>query len=133
MAAFTSSVVQVGCAWRTRAATPATCGEAIEVPESTYPLSPVPDAVETVLTPGAVMSGFRKLSPFRGPPELKLAKPRKPGLLRVIAVVETVSAARRATASALVVGPRTPRNGIVTSNGVPLSGFDRIGPSNGGK
>ena len=33
------------------------------------------------------MSGLKALSPVRGPPELKLAKARKPGLLSVTAVV----------------------------------------------
>src|SRR6187397_1279166 len=86
-----------------------------------------------MLTPGAVMSGLKALSPVRGPPELKLAEARKPGLVSVVAVVVAEVAARSATASALVVGPLTPRNGIVTSNGVPSSGFERIGPSNGGR
>ena len=31
-AALTSSTVQSGCAWRTRAPIPATCGDAIDVP-----------------------------------------------------------------------------------------------------
>ena len=133
MAALTSSVVQSGWAWRTSAAMPATCGDAIEVPESTYPRFPVPEAVDRMLTPGAAMSGLSALSPVRGPPELKLAKPVNPGLVRVIAVVEAVSAARSATASGLVGGPKMPRNGMVTVNGIPVSGFERIGPSNGGK
>ena len=111
IAAFTCSVVHPGWAWRTSAAMPATCGEAIEVPERKYPLFPDPDAVERMLTPGAEMSGLRALSPVRGPPELKLAKFRKPGLSRVLAVVVAVSARRMAAASALLDGPRMPRKG----------------------
>ena len=41
------------------AALPATCGVAIEVPDSNSPWLPVPIAVEKTLTPGAEMSGFR--------------------------------------------------------------------------
>ncbi len=85
-----------------------------------------------VLTPGAVMSGLKPLSPLRGPPELKLAKPRRPGFTSVLAVVVTDDAAFSSPPSG-VPGPRTPKNGIVTVNSSPVSGFDRIGPSNGGK
>ena len=59
----------------TSAATPATCGDAIEVPEMIAMPLPVPLPVEMTLTPGAVMSGLRSLVPTVGPPELKLAKP----------------------------------------------------------
>ena len=59
----------------TSAATPAMCGAAIEVPEMIAVPLPVPMPVEMMLTPGAVTSGLRSLSPMRGPPELKLAKP----------------------------------------------------------
>ena len=69
---------------------------------------PVPDAVEIVLTPGAEMSGLKALSPFRGPPELKLAKARNAGFVSVVAVVETDVAARSALASGLVDGPWIP-------------------------
>ncbi len=62
-AALMSSTLQVGCAWRVSAATPATCGEAIEVPEMVAAPLPVPTPVETVETPGAVMFGLRPLSP----------------------------------------------------------------------
>jgi hypothetical protein len=44
----------VGCAWRVRAATPATCGEAIEVPEIVAGPLPVPTPVDTIATPGAL-------------------------------------------------------------------------------
>ena len=47
------------------------------MPDKVVAPFPVPTAVETVLTPGAVMSGFSQLSPVRGPPELKLAKLEK--------------------------------------------------------
>ena len=47
---------------------------------------PVPTPVETVATPGAEMFGFRPLSPVRGPPDEKLAKPRKFGFAIVAGV-----------------------------------------------
>ena len=75
IAALMSSTLHVGCACRVRAATPATCGEAIEVPEIVAGPLPVPTPVETVATPGAEMFGFRPLSPLRGPPDVKHAKP----------------------------------------------------------
>src|SRR5438874_1103375 len=74
-----SSTFHAGWAWRVSAATPATCGEDIDVPESASPALPVPMAVEMMLTPGAVTSGLRPLSPPRGPPEVKLANPVKLG------------------------------------------------------
>ena len=43
-----------------------------------------------------------------------------------------VEAARVAPSVFVAVGPCTPRNGIVTVNGRPVSGFELIGPSNGG-
>src|SRR5438046_5011938 len=77
-----SSTFHAGWAWRVSAATPATCGEDIDVPESAAPALPVPMAVEMILTPGAVTSGLRPLSPPRGPPEVKLANPVKLGFVR---------------------------------------------------
>src|SRR5687767_9523931 len=100
------------------------CGEAIDVPEITAPLLPVPTPVERMLTPGAAMSGLSALDPLTGPFELKLARLRKPGLLIVIAVVPvTDAAATRLSPSAVAAGPRTPRtprNGIVTSYASPV-------------
>src|SRR6476620_5790570 len=58
MAALTSSTLQLECAPRTSAASPATCGEAIEVPLSAMPSLPVPTATEKVVTPGAATSGL---------------------------------------------------------------------------
>ena len=52
IAALMSSTLQVGCACRVSAATPATCGEAIEVPEIVAGPLPVPTPVETTATPG---------------------------------------------------------------------------------
>src|SRR5687767_5071941 len=74
-----SATLQLGWACRVSAATPAVCGDAIDVPEIVTAALPLPLLVETMLTPGAVMSGFRPLSPFRGPPDEKLAKPVKFG------------------------------------------------------
>src|SRR2546422_5146673 len=95
-----SSTFHVGWAWRVSAATPATCGDAIDVPESAAPALPVPMAVEMMLMPGAVTSGLRPLSPLRGPPEVKLAKPVKLGFVRDAAptVVAVPSAAKRSFA-----------------------------------
>lgn len=64
-----SRAFQLLCAWRVRAATPATCGDAIDVPESTAESLPVPTPTELMLTPGAETAGRRPLSPLRGPPE----------------------------------------------------------------
>src|SRR4051794_16437050 len=129
MAALISSALHVGCAWRIIAAAPATCGDAIDVPERTIPMLPVPDAVETMLTPGAVMSGFRKLSPLRGPPDEKLANARKSGFAIVVleASALPLSFAMRTAPSA----PRAPKNGIVTLSG-PVSALPPIAPSTGG-
>src|SRR5216117_262011 len=95
-------------------------------------------AVEMMLTPGAVTSGLRPLSPVRGPPEVKLANPVKLGFVMDAAAtaVAVPSAAARSFApsdEAVLAGPLTPRNGIVTLKGTPSSGLAVIGPSNGGK
>ena len=65
------SAGQSGWASRTSAATPATCGEAIDVPE--LPAAPVPDpaSAERMPTPGAATSGFSAAGD--GPEEVKLA------------------------------------------------------------
>src|SRR4051794_24252563 len=76
-AALICSGFHVGCACRTSAEAPALCGDAMEVPEMIVPPLPVPLAVDWIETPGAVTSGFRALSPVRGPAELKLANPPK--------------------------------------------------------
>ena len=81
IAALICSTFQSGCAWRVRAATPATIGDAMDVPEIRVPWLPLPTRVDWMLTPGAEMSGFSQLSPLRGPPELKLANCLKPGLV----------------------------------------------------
>src|ERR1700716_4154074 len=95
-------------------------------------------AVETMLTPGAVTSGLRPLSPPRGPAEVKLANPVKLGFAMsaaatVVAVPFATSRSFAPSDEAVLAGPFTPRNGIVTLKGTPLSGLDVIGPSNGGK
>ncbi len=95
---------------------------------------PEPDAVDTMATPGAVMSGFRPLSPVRGPPDENDAKARKPGFGSCAAVAVTLLAAARRPPSDVGVEarPRTPKNGIVTVYCSPVSGFEVIGPSKGG-
>ena len=134
IAALISATLQVECACRVNAATPVTWGAAIDVPDMTAPLFPVPTPVDRMLTPGAVTSGLRLLSPPRGPLDVKLASVWKPGLLIVIFVAVAFAAAARSLPSvAGVVGPRSPKNGIVTSNtSPPGSGLPLILPSNGG-
>src|SRR5918995_5409330 len=90
-----------------------------------------------MLTPGAEMSGLSQLSPLRGPPEVKPAKARNPGFATVVlaSVALVPAAATRLSGSAVAAGPstpRTPRNGMVTVNGSPVSGLEVMGPSNGG-
>ena len=97
------------------------------------PWLPVPTAVENTLTPGALMSGLRCPSPRRGPPELKDANLRKEGLAIVVLASVVVAAAFNTAPSPVEgEGPWIPRNGMVTLNFCPVSGFDVIGPSNGG-
>src|SRR5215831_2186462 len=123
-----SETLQVGCAWRVSAATPATCGEAIDVPEMTAAWLPVPLPVEMMLTPGAVMSGFRKLSSERGPPELNEANAVNCEFTICVGVTLAVWPVANFGPSVFV----TPRNGMVTVKGTPVSGFDVIVPSKGG-
>src|SRR6188474_1120865 len=109
----------------------------MDVPELPPGRFPLPTSVEKMLTPGAVIHGFRKLSPVRGPPELKLARPEKFGfetdvLLTVVSDPEA-ALSRFPSDPAVVARPRTPMNGIVTVNGTPSSGFEKIGPSYGGR
>src|SRR5882724_3362943 len=134
MAAFQyATFFQLEWAWRTSAATPVVWGAAIDVPERFAGATPVPMPAEKMLTPGAVTSGLSPLSPDRGPPELKLASLRNPGLVSVKLLRLTVapSAARRAARLAVLSG--TPKNGIVTVYASPGgSGLPVMGPSNGG-
>ena len=76
------------------------------------------------------MSGFSALFRSCGPADEKLANALKPGFAIVVAANVPVP-----PSAATSVGPsdrRTPRNGIVTVKGMPVSGFDVIGPSKGG-
>src|SRR6187455_2509033 len=75
IAALIASGFHFGCACCTSAATPATCGEAIDVPDRDSCRLPLPEKVEIVGLPGAEISGFSTLSPLRGPPELNDATP----------------------------------------------------------
>ena len=59
----------------------------MEVPELPPGRLPDPLSVEKMPTPGAVMSGFSQLSPYRGPPEVNDAKPEKFGFVTVVFVV----------------------------------------------
>ena len=61
-----------------------------------------------------------------------------PGFTSDVAVIEVAVPSGRARSLApsevaIVAGPLTPMNGIVTVKGTPSSGFDVIGPSSGGK
>src|SRR5260370_1382727 len=58
IAALIASGLHLGFAAWTRAATPATCGEAIQVPDSVVPLKQVPPPVETKSLPAAETSGL---------------------------------------------------------------------------
>lgn len=62
--------VRPGCSWRSRAAAPATCGAAIDVPDMRYSPGPYSalDIVERISTPGATRSGFRP-NDWEGPRE----------------------------------------------------------------
>src|SRR5262252_7392912 len=109
---------------------PEVCGAAIDVPESTANVFPVPMPAEAMLTPGAVTSGLSQLSPVRGPPEVNDAGARKPGLARAVLFSVTVppsTASHFAWSSWLA-----PKNGVVTVNCCPVSGLLVIGPSYGG-
>src|SRR4051812_23044869 len=58
IAALTSDGPQLGCAARTSAPMPATCGEAIDVPLRMFGLVPPLDAADEMFVPGAVTSGL---------------------------------------------------------------------------
>src|SRR5262249_24074160 len=103
-----------------------TWGEAIDVPEKATPCAPVPTAVETIATPGAVTSGLSIESPLRGPPEVNGARPVGSDLF--VNPMGWPSAAVTAAPSA----EDTPKNGMVTVKSSPVSGFWVIFPSNGG-
>src|SRR4030095_9519875 len=93
--------------------------------------SPVPLPAEKILTPGAVTSGLSQLSPVRGPPDVKSAGARYPGVDRVM----LLSVALRSSAASSL-GPAldgTPRNGMVALTCSPVSGLSVIGPSKGGR
>src|SRR5215218_6016850 len=83
------------------------------------------------------MSGFCALSTFRGPPDENEVMRKYVVFGTVVALVDTaVVAATRLSPSAVAAGPSTPftpRNGIVTVYSSPVSGFEVIFPSNGGK
>src|SRR5262249_6133748 len=114
---------------------PATCGVAIEVPDRISKLLPVPDAVDTVDTPGAVTPGLSTLSPIRGPSDEKLAIFSNPGFGMFGKFVATAFAAPVIAAVSLC---RTPKNGKDCGTGskvFPLAGSGAppgIGPSYGG-
>src|SRR2546426_6896805 len=89
-----------------------------------------------MLTPGAVTSGLRPLSPPRGPPEVKLANPVKLSFVTGPATTVIAPLAARSFApsdDSTLAGPFAPRKGIVTLKGTPSSGLKVIGPSTGGK
>jgi hypothetical protein len=94
------------------------CGVAIEVPDSNKPPVPVPEAVENTLTPGAAALGWKKLSPYRGPPDENDATVSKAGFVTVAFVAVAVAGAGPPVGpvSAVVSLCRTPKNGIVTGS-----------------
>src|SRR3954470_21038748 len=133
IAALIRSVLQSGWASVSKAAEPAVIGEAWDVPEMVAALKPVPTPADSTATPGAVTSGLIALSPLRGPPEVNDASRWEPGVLIWVCVSVAVppSAASRVVVTAAV--PGAPKNGIVTWNGTPVSGFSVISPSIGGE
>ena len=108
--AATCGAAHAGCASTESAATPATCGAAIEVPDRIAAPLPEPTAADEIDTPGAATSGPMALSPERGPAEVNDAYPRKPGFAMLAAASVTVAP----EANSGPFDERTPRNGIVT-------------------
>lgn len=53
---ITAPTEAVGVSWSTRAATPATCGDAIEVPEIVFVADPLEFHADVIDDPGAKMS-----------------------------------------------------------------------------
>src|SRR6266850_1100504 len=137
-AALIASDDQPGWACFTSAAAPAVIGDAIDVPDMRVPCVPLPIAVDLTLTPGAMTSGLTALSTFRGPPEVNEAATWY-AVFGTVAAVKLFavppSAAASLSASLALAPPRTPRtpkNGIVTWYGAPVSGFEVMLPSYGG-
>src|SRR5262245_63262834 len=81
-----AAVFHFGCAWMVSAATPATCGVAIDVPEIVSDWLPEPTRVETMFTPGALMSGMCSESGVRGPVDVNGARPVWIGVPAVIEI-----------------------------------------------
>ena len=71
MAAESSWEFHVGWACLVRAATPAACGAAMDVPDKVLASVPEPTRAELMDTPGAATLGRRAESPLRGPAEVK--------------------------------------------------------------
>ena len=113
MPSRTSPRSHVGCAWISSAATPATCGDAIDVPLRNSPPVPDPNSVEKILTPGALTSGLKCPSPPRGPVDEKVAIVWYAASGRVVLVrvtaVDTASSVPSAAGD-----PRMLKNGMVT-------------------
>jgi hypothetical protein len=87
---------------------------AIDVPERISKLFPVPEAVETVDTPGAVTPGRSTLSPIRGPDDEKLAILSNAGFAMLGILVATAFAGAGPPVGPLSVAPSlpfTPKNG----------------------
>src|SRR5512146_1414761 len=107
IAALTCSGVQLGCAWRTSATMPATCGVDMDVPDSRIPSVPVPTAAEKTDRPGAATSGLR-LPSLAGPPEEKSATALYAGFVSVIPplIVTVVPLAPCSVAAADGLTPR---------------------------
>src|SRR2546430_1488893 len=109
--ALISAGDHAGCACLASAATPETCGAAIDVPDNDSCRLPLPTSVEIVGLPGAVMSGLRKLSPLCGPAEENDAVPV--GTAGPVAIA-TANPSRRTSFApsevAVVTRPLRPRN-----------------------
>jgi len=98
------------------------CGVAIEVPDRMENALPVPDAADTVETPGAVTPGRNTLSPMRGPADEKLATRANPEFAIEPALFASALAGAGGfepavpPVSATASAARTPKNGIVTGS-----------------
>ena len=96
IADFTAAGFHFGCACSTSADTPVICGVAIDVPLRSAAWLPLPTSVETMATPGAVMSGFSFASGERGPVDVNEAIPGTIGVpsVKVMAMPSRCASAK---------------------------------------
>ncbi len=116
--ALSRAPVQSGFRWARSAAAPATCGVAIDVPDSAVypsatgsPMVPAECSAATMPTPGAVTSGL--IAPSILGPRLE-----KPAMPSVRSIAPTVSAASALPGESIVRSPG-PALPAATTNSVP--------------